>query len=252
MVAASQAGAREMKVMTTKLGALLTTVLLAAGPAYACQGPKTLFSDNFKEVDTSWGLDTPDVSVEEGKVKVKAQPDISNLLIYKGLLFSDADFCVSVRMPNVVSNSDSTMAGPIFWAKDYENYYMFMITPSGYAELTRKVNGKWMDVVPWRQDTHIKRDAGTTNTLQVETRGDTITASINGAKFAAVKGQVPEGGGQIGMRAQSEKDQVDTWKFSALKVTDLPPAPAADTTPPAPTPATTQKTAPATATPAAQ
>ncbi|WP_131196569.1 hypothetical protein [Lichenihabitans psoromatis] len=240
-----------MKVKACVIAAL--TVVSA--PAFACNGPKTLFTDNFREVDASWGLDSPDVSVEDGKVKVKAQPDISNLLIYKGLLFSDADFCLSSRMPNVVANSDNTMAGPIFWAQDYDNYYMFMITPSGYAEITRKVQGKWIDVIPWRQDTNIKRAAGSTNVLEVQTRGDSITTFINGAKFQTVKGQVPEGGGQIGMRAQSEKDQVDTWKFSNLKVTDLPPVdasaatnpptpvaaptPAAVTTPAAPAPATT-------------
>ncbi len=231
--------------MTRLHAGLVVALMVAAAPASACQGAKTLFSDNFREVDASWGLDSPDVQVEDGKVKVKAQPDISNLLIYKGVLFSDADLCVSVRMPNVVANSDNTMAGPIFWAKDYDNYYMFMVTPSGYAELTRKAGGKWIDVIAWRQDTNIKRDAGSTNVLQVETRGDTITAMINGAKFASVKGQGPEGGGQIGMRAQSEKDQVDTWKFSALKVTDLPPAgdaapaatPAAEASKPATPPA---------------
>ena len=219
--------------MSMKLGAAVVATLLASAPAFACQGSKTLFTDDFKQVDASWGLDTPDVQVEDGKVKVKAQPDISNLLIYKALLFSDADLCLSIRMPNTVSNSDNTMAGPIFWAKDYDNYYMFMITPSGYAEITRKVAGKWMDVIPWKQDTNIKRDAGATNTVQVEMRSGDITAFINGAKFATVKGQMPDGGGQIGMRAQSEKDQVDTWKFSALKVTDLPAASAGTTATPA-------------------
>ncbi len=198
---------------------------LAATPALACQGQKTLFSDDFKQVDASWGLDTPDVAVEDGKVKVKAQPDVSNLLIYKGILFSDADYCLTIRIPNTVSNSDSTMAGPIFWAQDYDDYYMVMITPSGYAEITRKVKGRWIDVIPWRQSADIKRDLGASNSVDVETRGDAITVSINGAKFETVKGQVPDGGGQVGMRAQSEKDQVDTWKFSALKVTDLPAAP---------------------------
>ena len=227
--------------MSVKRGIAAFALLAGtAVPAMACQGPKTLFSDDFKQVDASWGLDTPDVAVEDGKVKVKAQPDISNLLIYKAILFSDADYCVTVRMPNVVANSDNTMAGPIFWAQDYDNYYMFMITPSGYAELTRKVKGKWIDVIPWRQDTNIKREPGKTNVLDVETRGDSITASINGAKFATIKGQVPDGGGQIGMRAQSEKNQVDTWKFSLLKVTDLPPKgeAAAPSTPSAPTAAT--------------
>src|ERR1700712_3979669 len=113
--------------MTIKFKACVVAAFaLVSAPAFACQGPKVLFSDDFRQVDASWGLDSPDVSVEDGKVKVKAQPDISNLLIYKGLLFSDADVCLSVRTPNFVSNSDNTMAGPIFWAQDYDNYYMFM------------------------------------------------------------------------------------------------------------------------------
>jgi hypothetical protein len=239
--------------MSMKFTACVVAALtLVSAPAFACNGTKTLFTDNFREVDASWGLDSPDVSVEDGKVKVKAQPDISNLLIYKGLLFSDADFCLTSRMPKVVSNSDNTMAGPIFWAQDYDNYYMFMITPSGYAELTRKVKGNWIDVIPWRQETNIKRDAGSNNVLEIQTRGDSITAFINGAKFATVRGQVPDGGGQIGMRAQSEKEQVDTWKFSQLKVTDLPAvdtaspaaaAPAATPATPAPAGAMTAKPA---------
>lgn len=196
--------------------------LLAAGPALACKGDKVLFSDDFKQVDASWGFDSPDVSVEEGKVKVKPQPDISNLLVYKAILFDNADYCITVRTPNSLTDTDNTMAGPLFWTVDYDNYYMFMITPSGYAEITRKVKGKWIDVVEWRQDPNIKRDPGSKNVLDVETNGDTITTYINDVKFASVKGQAPEGGGQIGMRAQSEKGQVDTWKFTALKVTDLP------------------------------
>ena len=245
-------------MMKSLYACMAASVLLAAGPAWACKGDKVLFSDDFKQVDASWGFDAPDVSVEEGKVKVKPQPDISNLLIYKAILFDNADYCITVRTPNSLTDTDNTMAGPIFWATDYDNYYMFMITPSGYAEITRKVKGKWIDVVEWKQDPNIKRDSGSKNVLQVETNGDTITTYINDQKFASVKGQPPEGGGQIGMRAQSEKGQVDTWKFTALKITNLPagttvnspattPAPRAPATiaPPA-APATPSTPAPAT------
>lgn len=207
-------------------GCLVAALVLAAAPAYACRGDKVLFSDDFKQVDSSWGLDTPDVQVEEGKVKVKPQPDISNLLIYKGILFQNASFCITVRMPNVMNDVNNTMAGPVFWETDYDNYYMFMVTPSGYAELTRKVKGKWIDVVEWRRSPDIKQGTGAKNVLEVVTEGDTISTYINGAKFASVKGQAPEGGGQLGMRAQSEPGQVDTWKFTALKVTNVPAAPA--------------------------
>ena len=236
-------------------------VTLAATPAFACKGAKTLFTDDFQEVDASWGLDAPDVTVEDGKVKVKPQPNISNLLIYKGLNFGEADVCLTVRMPNVVSNNDNTMAGPVFWQKDYDNYYMFMITPSGYAEIARKLAGKWVSVIDWKADSDIKTQAGASNTLRVTLSGNTITAYVNDAKFAAVKGQMPEGGGRLGMRAQSEENQVDTWKFSALKVTDVATdapagaAPASGGVPGATTDATSKVTpsapAPATTPPAA-
>ena len=217
------------------LGALTVVGVLAASaaPAWACKGSKLLFSDDFQQVDASWGLDAPDVVVEDGKVKVKPQPNISNLLVYKGLVFSDADLCVTVRVPNTVSNDDNTMAGPIFWQKDYDNYYMFMITPSGFAEIARKLDGKWISVIDWRADPNIKTKAASNNLLRVTMDGNTITAYINDVKFASVKGQMPDGGGRVGMRAQSEEKQVDTWKFSQLKVTDLSPADAApaDATP---------------------
>lgn len=223
---------------------LATSALLAASPSFACGTGKVLFSDDFKQVDASWGFDSPDVSVEEGKVKVKPQPDISNLLVYKGILFTDADYCLTVRVPNKLSNNDNTMAGPIFWSKDYDNYYMFMITPSGFAEITRKVNGKWIDVVEWKQSPDIKRATGSQNLLEVKTDGGTISTFINGKPFASVKGQAPEGGGQIGMRAQSEKDQTDTWKFSNLQVTAVDGAAAVNAAPSAPAPATVAPKAP--------
>ena len=230
---------------STLFAGLAALASLIAAPASACGSGKVLFSDDFKQVDASWGFDSPDVQVEEGKVKVKPQPDISNLLIYKGILFSDADYCLMVRTPNKLTDNDNTMAGPIFWAKDYDNYYMFMITPSGFAEITRKVNGKWIDVIEWKQDPNIKRPAGSNNVLQIKTMGSDIAAFINDKPFATVKGQVPEGGGQIGMRAQSEKEQVDTWKFSQLQVTAVEAAVPAEVVPAAPAPATVAPKAPA-------
>ena len=69
--------ARGRSRMAKWLGALVMAGALAAAaaPAWACKGAKTLFSDDFQEVDASWGLDAPDVQVEEGKVKVKPQPE---------------------------------------------------------------------------------------------------------------------------------------------------------------------------------
>ena len=99
---------------------------------------------------------------------------------------------------------------------------MFEVDPVGNASLQRKIKGKYTSVIPWKATDLIKRDVGAKNVLTVMTSGNSISLFINDLKFAAVKGQVPAGGGAIGLHSESEKAKHDTWKFSGLKGTDLP------------------------------
>jgi len=199
-------------------------LLLGANSAYACKGKNVQFSDDFREVDQTWGTeqDGDAVTVEEGKVKFKADADAGYAVLYGGALFDDADLCVTVQMPNNFKQGDTIEAGPLFWAQDHSNYYYFEIDPNGKVALERKVKGKWVTVLGWRQIPNAKTGQGAKNVLRVTTSGNSITLYVNDQKIATVKGQQPDGGGQIGLRADSEKEKRDTWKFSALKVTDLP------------------------------
>ncbi len=200
-------------------------LFLGANAAYACKGPKVQFQDDFREVDQTWGTeqDGDAVTVEDGKVKFKADADAGYAVLYGGALFDDADICVTVQMPNNFKQGDTIEAGPLFWAQDHSNYYYFEIDPNGKVALERKVKGKWVTVLGWRQIPSAKTGPGAKNVLRVTTSGNTITVYLNDTKVASVKGQQPDGGGQIGLRADSEKEKRDTWKFSALKVTDVAP-----------------------------
>ena len=73
---------------------------------------------------------------------------------------------------------------------------------------------------PFRKFAAVKTGAGAKNSLRVTTNGSSIVAYVNGEKFASVRGQLPEGGGAVGLYAQSEKNTRDTWKFTGLKVTE--------------------------------
>ncbi|MBV9220185.1 MAG: hypothetical protein JOY94_12285 [Methylobacteriaceae bacterium] len=200
-------------------------LVLAAGPALACKGKEVKFSDDFRQVDDSWGADPSSdaVTVEDGKVKVKAKVNGSYTLLYNGALFDDADICVTVQIPNKIEDPTQLEAALVFWAEDYNNLYALYIAPSGKATLSRLVNNKWHDVVPWRDTASVKTDPGAKNVLRVTTSGTQITAYINDVQFAAVRGQLPHGGGTVGLRAESEGTQRDAWKFIDLKVTDVAP-----------------------------
>ena len=67
-----------------KLTAITSALLLLATPAFACKGPNVQFSDDFREVDASWGAEPSMVTVEEGKVKIKADPNSGYNIIYSG------------------------------------------------------------------------------------------------------------------------------------------------------------------------
>ncbi|MFI5012639.1 MAG: hypothetical protein ACHQAY_09845 [Hyphomicrobiales bacterium] len=204
--------------------AVLTAGLLAAGPASACKGKTVLFSDDFRQLDDTWPGDVPGaLSVEDGKVKFKATPNAAYNVLYGGSLFDDADMCVTVQIPNNLDQRDSVAAGPIFWGQDYANYYAFLITPDGRAGLVRLYRGKWVYLVNYRKAEGIKGGPGDKNVLRLTTSGNTITAYVNDVKFSTIKSQVPPGGGQVGLHAESEEAHRNTWKFIDLKVTDLPP-----------------------------
>ena len=191
--------------------------------AAGCTG-KVLLSDDFRQVDDSWGVeaDSDAVTVEDGKVKVKSDPNGVYQLVYNGQLFDDADYCVTVQSPNNVKdvNDTTVLAGLIFWAQDGANFYALEVAAAGVASLSRVVKGKWTTPVPWHAFSGVKKGAGAKNMLRVTTSGSSIIAYINGQKFASVKGQLPDGGGTVGLYAQSEKSSRDTWKFFDLKVTE--------------------------------
>jgi len=153
---------------------------------------------------------------------VKADPSGGYTVLYGGSIFDDADLCVTVQVPSKTGNSDQLAAGPVFWAQDYNNYYTFDMTPGGSAAIVRRLRGKWVYVLDYRKAEGIKTQPGDKNVLRVTTSGNTVTTYINDVKFASVKAQVPENGGQIGLHAESEQAHRDTWKFLNLKVTDLP------------------------------
>jgi hypothetical protein len=194
----------------------------AAAPVAAsdCTG-KVLLSDNFRQVDSSWGTDAGSdaVTVEDGKVKIKADVNSGYTILYSGLTFDDAQICVTAQVPKKLTKETELAAGPVFWAEDYSNFYTFNVAPDGTAAILRKVKGKYVPVIAYHKTDGIKANPGDKNVLRVVTSGNSITAYINGVKFGSARGQAPSAGGQVGIRAESEKAQRDTWKFLDFKVT---------------------------------
>jgi len=90
-------------------------LILAAVPALACEGPHVKFQDDFRQIDDSWnvGPHADTVTVEDGKVKVKADPSAGYTVLYGGLIFDDADLCVTVQ----VAQADAKWRSGCRWTR---------------------------------------------------------------------------------------------------------------------------------------
>ena len=200
-------------------------LVLAASPAFACKGPTSLFSDDFREVDESWGTDAANVTVEDGRVKIKAEPNSGYKLLYPSTSFDSFDLCITARMPNNVPVTNPTgdaTAGVLFWASDYSNFFVFEISANGQVGVERMTKNKWTTILNWRKVDGVNTGLGAKNRLRVTAEGNNLTFYVNDAKVAAIKAPQPDGAGQIGIRAQSEKNKRDAWKFFDLAVSDPP------------------------------
>ena len=212
-----------MRIRSIVLNAGVALVL-AASPAFACKGKNTLFSDDFREVDESWGVDAAAVSVDGGRVVIKPDASRAYKILYPTTSFDSFDFCVSVRMPNNVHVTNPTgdaTAGLIFWASDYSNFFIFEISANGQVGVQRQAKSKYSTILAWRAVDGVNTGPGAKNRLRVTASGNTLTFMVNDTKVGSIKAPQPDGAGQIGIRAQSEKDRRDAWKYFDLVVTDV-------------------------------
>jgi hypothetical protein len=184
-----------------------------------CSGGRTYFSDDFARSP----VDNPVYSVEEGKLKTKAQPGNSQWFIYnRPLRVENYEACVTAQFPNKFQNAADIDGGLIFAGPSIDDFYMLVVSPNGQASIQHLANKKIDSLVEWKDFEAIKIDPPGKNLLRAVVKGNAVTAYINGQKFAeATIGTAPQGP-HVGLFFHSEQAQHDTWKFISLKVTDAP------------------------------
>ena len=109
-------------------------------------------------------------------------------------------------------------SGLVFWAKDYNDYYVLVLTPAGSIEVQRYVGKRWLQPVAWRQIDNARKGENVENILRVVTKGNTAIAYVNGKEIISFTGEPPEGGSLIGFKGSSGPKGVNAAAFANLKV----------------------------------
>jgi hypothetical protein len=201
-------GEFKMKLQTITAAVLALTI--AASPALACKGEE-IYTDDFSSSDGPWAT-APWFSIAGGAAEFKMEAGQSGFIPYLGGNFKEFDACVDVANPAFKNADAPPVAGLGFWFNDFQNMAAVLLTPAGVMFSIRSSKGRTLVTSPPRKINALKGGNGTTNTLRVTAKGQTRVGAFRGT---------PEDG-VIGLLAESEKDQVTSWKFSNFKLTEAP------------------------------
>jgi hypothetical protein len=200
--------------------AMIAALVLAAPGANACTGSQVLLADNFQTLTNNWTAADGNHFVKNGQLVVT--PPLNGVYMYfnQGNLFTDVSACIDVTMTTAGPKMINTFAGITFWSVDVNNTYYLGIGPTGTFSVARYVAGRYIAIVGWTGSPAIKTGLNQVNHLQVVTKGTQATLLVNDKQVAVIDGQPPQGGGEVGVIAQSGPRTRNVYAFSNLKVTN--------------------------------
>jgi hypothetical protein len=211
-------GMGEFKMKLQTITAAVLALTIAASPALACKGEE-IYADDFSSSDGPWA-NAPWFSIGGGAAEFKMEAGNSGFIPYLGGNFKEFDVCVDIANPAVKNADAPPVAGLGFWFNDFQNMAAVLLTPGGVMFSIRNSKGRNLLAAPPRKINALKVGNGTTNTLRITVKGQNVTFYANDTRVGAIRG-TPEDG-LIGLLAESEKDQVTSWKFSNFKLTEAP------------------------------
>ncbi len=181
-----------------------------------CKG-QVLYEDNFATMDPAWGEANANLSVNNGRLTIKPEASKRYITINQANVYEDMNACLRATLTK--SDDPSWAGGFVFWAKDYDNYYTLSVNGNGWVRVERRVNGRELAPVSWRENGALKKGLGGWNSLRLATKTNQATIYINGTEIITFKGQPPEGGSFIGFFGDSPTDSQNVWEFTGLKIT---------------------------------
>ena len=176
-----------------------------------------LFEDKFTTLNLSWDLPSAKIHVKDGKLVIT--PDKNETLSYlnqAAVLPNDMEASYTITF--IKAPDPDSGSGFIFWAKDYNEYYVIETTPNGSFAIERYMAKRWLLPVPWQQSDAIKKGVGADNQVKVVTKDNQATVTINGKEVASFSGQPPEGGSLIGFMVATGAAGSNSAGFSNFQV----------------------------------
>jgi|NGEPerStandDraft_6_1074524.scaffolds.fasta_scaffold144989_2 hypothetical protein len=202
---------------------VLAIVLMvgSTNAATACKGGQVLLEDWFSSTDAAWGRFDNTKTVENSRLIMVADPELSQTALNTGYSFENADVCVGavVQQDPIPGQARASL---VFWAKDYSNMFLFSVLTDGKFEVERLIQGQWQSpaVISWTKTEALKKGVGQINILRARIEDNFVRLFINDKEVASFKGQSPDAPWKLGLSVGGGKGG-GTGGFIGLKVTSV-------------------------------
>lgn len=151
-----------------------------------------------------------------GQYHIRAQE--GRMVYYDGRKFDDFDLEVKTEF---IDGNDNKGYGVMFRTKDYDNYYEFSISGTGYIRIGGELKDKWFEIVPWETTTAIRKSG--VNFVRVSCKGDLLSCYVNGALVKEVR-DMRHRSGYVGLTAYSDAhihfDDLRVYAFGTMPKSD--------------------------------
>ena len=126
---------------------------------------------------------------------------------------------VNTALPKGCGSGDKL--GLMFRILDASNYYVFQIDCDGRYRLMRFVGGAGTALIDWSPSFAIKRGVNAANTLQAETKGNSLTVFVNGERLGTATDSI-FANGRFGLWVGSNVTKNFTVVFDELRAYQIP------------------------------
>jgi hypothetical protein len=188
-------------------------------PASGTEAGSTLYSDNFDDEQSSdFTAETNESSVYkfvDGAYQITVKKP--KLLSWATMNGDYGDAAISVDAS--IDGPSTSAAGLIFHYQDDQNFYIYSIDGEGHYGLDVYKNDEPITLIDWTESAAIK-PVGETNTLRVETSGDTIRLYVNDTLLDEISDSTIANG-EVALVVNTFDDPNVTVTFDNLVVRDI-------------------------------
>jgi hypothetical protein len=209
---------------------------------------QTIFGDDFKALDPSWGIANASTYVANGRLELRSAGDDGEVdAINNKFAYDTAD--IDATFVEEAGDTHGPLGGILFWASDAAHYTLFGVDPiSGKFAAFDQVGDKSDTLLHWAPSATISQGLNMPNRLRVSLTSDKAILFINGQQVGILDKPATIPGKLIGLYAGGAK-QPGSFGFSDFAVKALGGATAVAEAAPPP-PAAPVAGAPATSIPA--